>query len=152
MIKEEYIKALIEEKLAGTDLFLVSVKVKTGNQILVYIDGDRNVAISDCVALSRYVEHQYDREVEDFELHVSSAGIQQPLVMARQYQKNVGRDLEVTMPDDIVIQGTLVSAADDGFLLQEFPEKKKKKEIQAPVPPKFILYSSIKKAVILIKF
>jgi ribosome maturation factor RimP len=87
MIDKTKINQLIDEVLADSPLFLVDLKVSGRNQILVYLDGDNGVPISSCVQVSRHIESSLDREVEDFELEVSSIGVDKPLVMPRQFKK-----------------------------------------------------------------
>jgi ribosome maturation factor RimP len=140
MIKEEYIKSLAEEHLKDTDKFPVLVKVKPGNKIMVFIDADGSVTISDCIQLSRFIESHLDREKEDFELEVSSAGLDFPLSMERQYKKNIGREVKVTLIDGTVKKGLLSSLSDQGIeIIETVVEKKnKKKEItKVPVSLKF---------------
>ena len=93
---KERVKELIDKGLEeNPSLFLIDYSVGGDNLIKVIIDGDNGVGIEDCVALSRAIEHNLDREEEDFSLEVSSCGISAPLVLARQYTKNIGREVEV---------------------------------------------------------
>lgn len=80
---------------------------------MLSIDGDNGVAIEDCVALSRHVEFSLDRETEDFALNVSSAGIDMPLKLVRQYKKYIDKNLEITLKTGEKIAGRLLSADDD---------------------------------------
>lgn len=114
MITKERITELVKEKIQGTPLFIVDVKVSTANKIEVYIDGDQGIAISDCVDVSRHVEKSLDREKEDFSLEVSSPGATLPLKMARQYMKHIGRDLQVTMSDGSELVGKLTAVNTNG--------------------------------------
>ncbi len=109
MITKEQIAALVNEKIAGTHLFLVDVKVSTANKIEIFLDGDDGLAISDCVTVSRHVEKSLDREAEDFSLEVSSPGATVPLKIARQYLKHLGRDIEISMADGQILTGKLVN-------------------------------------------
>lgn len=104
MIDRKKIEGLIEDKLQGTDRFLVELKISEANHIQVFIDGDSQVDITDCVQVSRDIESHLDREEEDFELHVSSAGLDLPLRKKRQYQKYVGKMLRIkTNSDEIIL-------------------------------------------------
>ncbi len=109
MINEKKIKELVEEKINGTDRFIVSIKVSPANKIEILMDGLTNIAISDCIEISRFVESSLDREKSDFELTVSSAGIDQPFTVEKQYQKNIGRELSVLKKDGIKLKGILKS-------------------------------------------
>lgn len=83
--------------------------------IKVFLDNDRSTSIEDCIALSRHLEAQLDREVEDFQLDVSSPGLDQPLQMHRQYVKNVGRQVDVKCRDGRRVQGQLTAADASGI-------------------------------------
>lgn len=109
MITEKKIRELIEEKIKATDRFIVSVKVSPAKKIEVLLDGLTNIAINDCIEISRFIESSLDREQEDFELMVSSAGIDQPFTVEKQYQKNIGRELNVLKKDGIKLKGLLVA-------------------------------------------
>ena len=98
---------IIEQSLDNTDKFLVDIKISPANHIEIIIDGDNNVTIEDCIALSRHVESSLDRDTEDFSLVVSSAGLDRPLTKPRQYQKNIGNPIKVKTTDNKNIKGTL---------------------------------------------
>jgi len=92
MIEKKVVSQLVEEKLASSSNYLVDVVIKPGNLIVVEIDNDEAVSIDDCAELSRYLEEHLDRDVEDYELEVGSAGITSPFKVLRQYVKNIGND------------------------------------------------------------
>ena len=102
-------KALDDRK----DLFLIDLSVSEGNAIKVVIDGDNGVNVEDCVFVSRAIEHNLDREEEDFSLEVASAGATEPLLSTRQYKKNQGRTLKVSTNE----------GAFEGILTQVLPEE-----------------------------
>lgn len=152
MISKQKIADLIEEKLVGTDKFLVELNVSASNQIIVYIDGNHGVTISDCVALSRHIESNLDRETEDFELDVSSAGLDLGLRNKRQYQKNTGREVEVKMADGTKIKGILKNVEDDFFQIELPLSKKKKKTDTTEELIKNIEFKEIKETKVVISF
>ena len=117
MIDKELIVKLVEEKLASSSNYLVDVAVQPGNIIVVEIDNDESVCIDDCVELSRYLEDHLDRDVEDFELEVGSAGITSPFKVLRQYQKNIGNEVEVLLTAGVKLTGVLKSADENGIVL-----------------------------------
>lgn len=138
MINKEQITEIIEQFISEP-IFLVDVAVRPGNIIVVEIDSDENIGIDDCVTLSRKIESQLDRETEDFELEVGSAGITSPFKVLRQYCKNIGKDVEVLTKDGRKIVGVLKSCNDEGFVLMVTkkvkPEGAKKKiEVQEEIP------------------
>lgn len=98
-------------------LFLIDLKVGADNSIRVILDGDHGVSLKDCMSISRAIEHQLDREEEDFSLEVASAGVGTPLQGQRQYAKNIGRKLEVELSQGAPIKGILVAADENGFTL-----------------------------------
>lgn len=125
MITAENIKALAQEKLAESDNYIVDITVKQGNKITVLLDNFKGVSIKDCVEMSRQIEANLDREVEDFELKVSSPGIDQPFKVLNQYIKNIGKQVELTTIENTKLIGTLLSANENGVELQTKPNKKK---------------------------
>ncbi len=130
MISEKQIKKWAEEQLKDTDRFVVHVKVSTDNAINVIIDGDTGVSISDCIALSRHIEHQLDRDEEDFELKVLSSGLEYPFSMLRQYKKYVGKRIQLKLENGSEKKGILLEANKEYIILQEETEKKYKKTVK----------------------
>jgi len=141
MINKELIRSLIDEKLTD-DMFVVDIQVSTGNAISVLIDSDNGLSIDQCVAFSRQIEHNLDRDEEDFQLEVSSPGLTQPFKVLRQYQKNIGREIEVTTNDGDKHTGILKEAGEDGIILEESRRervegKKKKVTVTENLPFSF---------------
>ena len=128
MINKEQVATLCEEALAGTDRFIVEVKVKPNNVIEVYIDSDTAVNIDHCAELSRYVNEKLDRDVEDYELSVLSWGLSGALKMDRQLQKYVGRDVEVKTKEMGKMQGKLVSFDAEKVEFAPAPKKTSRKK------------------------
>ncbi|WP_289053087.1 ribosome assembly cofactor RimP [Carboxylicivirga marina] len=134
MISESIIKDLIDKKLQEDEMFLVELTVVSGNKILVVIDNDNGVPISYCIELSKVIEAGLNRDEEDFELEVASAGIGQPFKVKQQYQKNLGREVEVLTSEGKKFKGKLTEVGEDSFSV-EVEEKvkvegKKRKELQ----------------------
>ena len=110
---------LLEQALEkNKSLFLIDLSISEGNQIKVILDGDNGVTLKDCIAVSREIEHNLDREAEDFSLEVASAGVSEPLTMVRQYVKNVGRKLKVKTSEGEEIEGALEEAGDETITLK----------------------------------
>lgn len=124
MIAKEQIIKLAGEALEGTDRYVVNVTVSNDNVIELFIDSDTAVTIDDCVELSRYVEEHLDRETEDFELSVSSAGIDEPLLVTRQYGKYIGGNVFITKKDSEKKMYKLISFNDLQVEVQEAEAKK----------------------------
>jgi len=148
MINEKLISKIIQLAFEGTDKFLVEVKVRTGNKILVFVDSDTLLTIDDCAGLSKFIESHLDRETEDFELSVSSPGIDQPYRNFRQFVKNVGRRVAVITSDGDRLEGTLTSADETGI---EFLEVRKIKKVLTETNHRF-LYTDLKETKEIIKF
>jgi ribosome maturation factor RimP len=125
MINAEEIRKTIEQKLETTDKFVVEVRVKPGNHITVLLDSDTSINIDDCIAVNRHIESVFDRETEDYDLVVSSAGIDQPYKMLRQYVKNIGREVEVTLTDKTTFAGKLMAADETGIAVYRKTRVKK---------------------------
>lgn len=118
MIDKVTVLDIIQEALEGSDKFLVNLKITTDNRIFVDIDGDNGINIDDCIELSRKIENSLNRDEEDFELNVSSAGADAPLKLPRQYRKNVGRNLAVETFDGEHLEGRLCDADDNQVVLR----------------------------------
>ena len=126
MIEKKVVSQLVEEKLASSSNYLVDVVIKPGNLIVVEIDNDEAVSIDHCAELSRYLEEHLDRDVEDYELEVGSAGITSPFKVLRQYVKNIGNEVEMLLKNGSKLTGVLKSADENGVVVSV--EKKVKPE------------------------
>lgn len=131
--KTERIEALAAERVAAEPgFFLVEVKLRPGNKIQVLVDADQGVMLQNCVDLNRSLY----KDITDaglfppgeFELEVSSPGLDEPLKLPRQYKKNIGRQVEVLLKDGRKITGTLQAADEAGIQVQEVKGKGKKQE------------------------
>ncbi len=115
MIEKSIVKTLVEEWLEDKDYFLVSVEISQDNKIVVEIDHADGVWIEDCVELSRYIEDHLDREKEDFELEVGSAGLGQPFKVVQQYLNHIGKEVEVLDANGKKTKGILKSVDGNDF-------------------------------------
>src|SRR5690606_7824328 len=106
-----------EEYLKDTTYYLVDLILGNDNSIIVEIDNDEGVDIDQCVALSRHIEAQLDRDSEDFELTVTSAGLTSPFKTIRQYRKYEGKEVEVLTRTGVKHNGILRSSDNEGFIL-----------------------------------
>ena len=150
---EKRVIELIGEKIADReDLFIVSVKMRPNKILEILLDGDNGVNIDDCAQVSRHVGfHLEEENVIDsaYRLEVSSPGIDANFVNIRQYQKNIGRTVQVKLSDNAKVEGTLL-AADDGkiSILQKIKEKgKKAQEVETELP-----FDQIKATKVVISF
>ena len=147
MIEKEFVIGIIDKQLEDSDLFLVDLRIGKDNKISVFIDGDNGVKIQDCINVSRAIEGNLDREVEDFALSVYSAGVGEPLMQKRQYIKNIGRNISITTNEDEHFEGELMMADDEKIVVKQ--KRKKKKDF---VAEKEIEYGNIKEGKIIILF
>ena len=140
------IREVAEAALDGTDRFVVDVKCSPANEIEVVIDADSSVDLDACVELSRKIEEAFDREVEDYELSVFSAGVGQPLKLLRQYYKLVGESIEVLLVSGVKMLATLKEVSPEGITLS-YTERRlvegKKRKVEVEVE-EFHLFSQIK--------
>ncbi len=154
MFKDK-VKGLVDIALKERqDLFLLDLKVSENNAIMLIIDGDNGVVVEDCVFLSRAIEHNLDRDEQDFSIEVTSAGATTPFVNSRQYKKNIGRFLEVKTKDNQIYEGKLANCDDEGILLERKSKEPKpvgKGKIIVKKQTK-IAFDTILKAQVVIKF
>ncbi len=146
MITVDELRKSVEEYLQETDIFIVDIKVKPGNNITILLDSDSGIKIDDCVALTRFIEANYDREVEDYNLTVASSGLGQPFKLLRQYQKNLGKEVEVEFSDKTVLKGTLLNADNDKITVKVIT-KVKKELIEKDHEIPFSLIKSVKEII-----
>ena len=118
MIEKQKIEGLVKEFITGTGLFLVSVKISSGNRIVVQADKNEGITIDECAAIHRHIENGLDRDIEDFELQVSSPGLDLPFCVIEQYRKNEGKKVEVLDNDGSKYTGKLKNITDGGFELE----------------------------------
>ena len=117
MIEKDFITSIVEEWLQGKDYFLVGVDISPDNKIAIEIDHAEGVWIEDCVELSRFIESKLDRDKEDFELEVGSAGIGQPFKVIQQYYIHIGNEVETMTNQGEKLAGVLKEADENHFTL-----------------------------------
>lgn len=153
MIDKTKIAEIVNEKLTE-DQFLVDVTVSASNVIHVMVDSDTNISINQIVEISRHVENNLDREADDFELSVFSAGLTEPFRLVRQYKKSINTEIELLLVSGLKMIGLLTKADDQGVDLEVTTKEKiegsKKKELVTRVH--HLEYSEIKEAKKILKF
>jgi ribosome maturation factor RimP len=129
MIEKSKIETLIEEFIKDSQLFLVGVKVSNSNRIAILADSMNGITIDECASLHRHIENNLDRESEDFELQVSSPGLDVPFTVIGQYYKNEGKPVEVIDIAGSKFTGKIKNVTTGGFELEtEVKIKGKTKE------------------------
>ncbi|OFX62113.1 MAG: hypothetical protein A2066_13235 [Bacteroidetes bacterium GWB2_41_8] len=153
MIDKAKIAELVNEKLTD-DQFLVDVTISAGNVIHIMVDSDNGISINQIVEISKHVDGNLDREVEDFELSVFSAGLTEPFKLVRQYKKNEGKEIEVLLLNGQKLSGLLIGVDEQAIDLEVTTKEKlegsKKKELVTKVH--HLEYSEIKEAKKILKF
>ncbi len=154
MITKERIESIINPKLQQDGLFLVDLVISSSNNITVLIDSEHGVSIDKCIEVNRLIESALDRDVEDFELEVSSPGLGQPLKVIQQYHKNINREVELILESGKKETGKLLAVRENGIDIEVSkaikPEGKKRKEVINEV--KSYLFIEIKTTRVVVSF
>ena len=154
MIDKNVVSGIVNEWLEDKEYFLVDVSVNPQDKIVVEIDHAEGVWIDDCVELSRFIESKLDREQEDYELEVGSAGIGQPFKVLQQYQNHIGREVEVLTCEGSKLEGVLKDVTPENFTVTTM----KKMKLEGAKRPKMVeqdltfAYNEIKYTKYLISF
>lgn len=151
--KQKAIEDFVNARLKGSeDVFLVEVKVIPGNNIKVFLDADNGITIEKCIKINQALYKQIEESElfpnDDFSLEVSSPGVDEPLKLYRQYKKNIGRTVEVTMNDGIKKEGKLTTVNDDEIIIEEKTGQGKKTVIKIIN----ILFNQVKHTKVLVTF
>ncbi|MDA9262167.1 ribosome assembly cofactor RimP [bacterium] len=156
MVNKDTVLELINEKLdENPEFYLVDLKINNANKIYIEIDHKQNpISINDCIGFSRQVEHNLDREEEDFELEVTSPGLSQPFKVHHQYVKNLGKEVKVMLNSSKSVQGMLEEVNEEEVMIsfetkEKIEGKKKKLKVQHEQRIKF---EEIKETKIIVKF
>jgi ribosome maturation factor RimP len=154
VITKDIVTNHIEERIAESDIFIVDVTVRPGNVIEVTLDADGGISIESCTEVHRHLLKQMDREVEDYSLVVGSPDLTKPLLVRRQYVKNIGRSLAVKTREGNKFEGVLTHVTDTDITLhtrnkEDVPGKKSKQWVERD---KLIAFDQIDIAKIVIQF
>ncbi len=131
MITTEKIEKIIKDWTEDKDIFLVALSIGSGNTIKVLLDKPEGITIDECVLISRMIEAKLNRDEEDYELQVSSPGLDRPFKVIQQYYKNIGNEIEVITQDGLKNKGILNKVTDKGIELgiKARVKKEKKKKV-----------------------
>lgn len=149
MITKDHIRKLAESHISGTGIFLVDVRLSSTGRITVLIDRNEGVTIDDCASMSRFISNELGEAVGEYELNVSSPGLEMPFLVIEQYRKNEGRLVEVVSNDGSREKGALMNITHGGFDLR-VDTKEKKKEITSVI--KSFNYEDVKSVKVIISF
>jgi len=109
MITAEHVKHIVERHLEGTTHFLVAVELRPGNKLVVEVDNDRAINLNELAALNKAVREDMGEAADDFEMQFSSPGMGRPFKVARQYEKHIGRLVDVLLTDGRTLNGRLAN-------------------------------------------
>ena len=143
------VAALVTEKIADRDdLFLVGVKMHPNGKLEILVDGDHGISIQDCAGISRHVGFHLEEENaidHAYRLEVSSPGIDAPIMLNRQYQKNIGRNVQVKLQDGLEKTGKLLEVTADYIIIEEKIKEKGKKAVeqQSNIPFDYIITTKV---------
>lgn len=154
MIDKAIVKQLAEEAIAGTDLFIVDVTVSAANEIVVELDSPEAMDVDTCAEIARAIESKLDRDVEDYELEVGSAGLTSPFKVKGQYLKNIGNEVEVLTRSGRKFTGVLTAVTDSDFTV-EVARKVKPEGAKRPVvvnEPETVAFTDAKQVKYVINF
>lgn len=156
MVNKDKVLELINEKLdESPEFYLVDLKINNANKIYIEIDHKTDpISINDCIGFSRQVEHNLDREEEDFELEVTSPGLSQAFKVHQQYIKNLGKEVKIMLTSSKSVQGILEEVKEDEVMIsfetkEKIEGKKKKLKVQHE---QTIQFEDIKETKIIVKF
>ena len=147
----EHITNLLAPLLEGTDIFVVSLKIKPTNNIKLYLEADSGFTVEKSISINRRLARAIEATgifpEGDFSLEVSSPGLDAPLVLHRQYVKNIGKTVSVTDNNDVVVTGVLTEVNPEAITLSVKPVSKKEVVVN-----KEISFNNIKKTIVEISF
>ena len=154
MVDKKIIEQVVTEAIAGSDIFIVEIRVTPDNMVTVELDSTSGLDIDTCARITRAIEAAVDREIEDYELEVGSAGLTAPFKVPAQYVKNIGNDIEVLTRDGRKITGRLTDVSGTEFTI-EVSRKIKEPGAKRPslvTEPVTLSMDNVKKACYLIQF
>lgn len=124
MIEKSRIEDIIGSYIQDTDIFLVDIKVNTGNIIQVFLDKPTGITLNECSEISNYVISRLNKDIEDFELEISSPGLGTPFKVLKQYQKNINKEIDVVLTNGVKVKGLLKSVSEERIELEETVKQK----------------------------
>jgi ribosome maturation factor RimP len=118
MISKETLEKILDDRLSGTEIFPVEIFVGAGNRISVSLDKPEGISIDECVEISRHINAVLDREIEDYELEVSSPGLDSAFMVSGQYLKNLGKNVQLVLNDGTKLKGILKAYTGEGIEIE----------------------------------
>lgn len=152
MIDKNHIAQLVNEEISGSEIFLVHVSVGGANRIIVEVDSPNGVNVSDCAKISRFIESKLDREKEDFELTVSSPGLDNPFRVPQQYAKNIGRNVVVDLNNGKQMKGILKNFNNESVELETQQKEKIGNKKELVLKNQLLTLNEIKQTRVVVSF
>jgi ribosome maturation factor RimP len=154
MISEGYIKSIINNEIKNMNLFLVDLKISSSNKINVFIDSMKGVTIEECAKLSFMIKEKLNKHIDDYVLEVSSPGLNKSLILPLQYEKNLGRYLDIITKDGIRKTGRLTKVFRNGIQIKsEVTVKNKQGRKREHVAKDYVFdFTDIKSAKVIVSF
>lgn len=147
-LHEKELREMVEQYLEGTSLFLTGIQIKPGDTIVITIDSDTSVSVNDCEQLHRFLLRQLGNVALNYDITVSSHGLNNPLVVHRQFQKYTGKQLSIQTHTGEKFKGKLMKADEQHIIIEVFSSDKKNTSTKVLTLP----YSEISRALPLIEF
>ncbi|MBN1388216.1 MAG: ribosome assembly cofactor RimP [Bacteroidales bacterium] len=147
MINKEIVKELVNNFIAERDIFLVDVKVSTTNRITILVNKPSGITIDECAMISRHIETNLDRNREDYDLNVSSPGLNMPFRVREQYEMSIGRPVEVIDNQGKKTRGILLSVEGEGFEIESEKTTLGKKKVTEEISFNFDEIKTVKEVI-----
>lgn len=153
MIQEADVRKIVEEKIAGTDIFIVEIKAGPG-KINVSLDAPAGITIGQCTEVSRHLYQILDTQgiLETTELEVGSPGMDEPLKVYPQYERRLGKKVKVITADGNSLEGTMTEVKPNGITLEESITKKEKNKKTTETVSTFLPFTTIKETTLILSF
>lgn len=155
MVTQEKIEEIVNSHLEGTEHFLTEIDLTPGGQLAVYVDSFQYFTLDDCAALMRVIRKEFGEQLDNFDIVVSSAGMDRPFKSMKQYHKNLNKEVKVVTFDGKSISGVLSKVGEDSVVVEEAPKPPKKgmKVSKSAEPVKHeIAFNTIKETKRIINF
>lgn len=143
---------MVEKIIRETEIFLVDIKVTAINKILIWIDKKDGITIDECAEINKELENHLDRSIEDFEMEVSSPGLDTSFRVRQQYDKNIGREIEIVTEDNKIHKGKLLQITEDEIKLEIIKNKKGKGKKEDQATELSLGFNQIKSAKVIVTF
>lgn len=126
MVNQQEIESFVVSEFEGTEHFLVELDFVPGSKLSIYADSFEFFTIDDCMDLSRALKKKFGEELDEYDIMVSSAGMDRPFKTMKQYHKNLGKEVKVVLLDGKSVIGNLNKVQENVIFVEEMPKPAKK--------------------------